>query len=92
MLNTYRTRSSPTSNLKIVPGADSSYLWFGAFVVVVSLVSLCFSRIKPYSTAVLKLITSHLDSSLDKDHLCYGSLVEEGTDESTTPLLSPTMA
>ena len=41
---------------------------------------LVFSRIKPYSTAGLKLITSHLDSSLDTDHPCYGSLVEEGTD------------
>ena len=80
VLNTYRTRSSSTSNLKIVSWSRLKLSFVRDFCSCSESCILVFSRIKPYSTAALKLITTHLDSSLDTHHLCFGSLVEEGTD------------
>ena len=92
VLNTYRTGSSSTSSLKIVSWSRLKLFFVRDFCSCSESCILVFSRIKPYSTAALKLITSHLDFSLDTHHPCYGLLVEEGIDEFTTPLLSPTMA
>ena len=74
VLNTYRTRASSTTSLKLVlslsrSGVDSSCPLFGTTVVVVSLVPV-IDRAANYSTASLKLITSRLCSSLDTNRPC----------------------